>query len=81
MEMNKKNFREIAHYVIGLLVILGVIYIVRQLFKAEIPTANRDAAMMTIGAILGWGGAVVSYYFGSSKGSSDKTESMLEKKL
>jgi len=80
MAWDRKTFREIAHYVIGLLVILGVIFIVKHLFKAEVPAGNKDAAMMTIGAVLGWGGAVVSYYFGSSKGSSDKTEAMSEKK-
>ncbi len=74
--MDKKIVREVAMYVVGLLIVLAVIFVVTKLFAADMPTANRDAIMLTIGAIIGWGTTVVGFFFGSSKGSADKSEQL-----
>jgi len=42
----------------------------------EIPGGNRDVAMVSLGIALGWAGAVVQFYFGSSEGSKAKTDIM-----
>jgi hypothetical protein len=72
----KSALRTAGAYVIAALVILAAFYIIRILFKEEIPPNNRDAVMMVVGAVMGWAGAVVNFYFGSSKGSEDKTEAL-----
>ena len=41
-----------------------------------IPTDNKDLAYMALGLALGWGTMIISYFFGSSKGSADKTDIM-----
>lgn len=60
-------------YVLGAFVLGGALAAVGMLFVFEIPTANHDATMLAFGALLGWAGSVVSYFYGSSKGSADKT--------
>ena len=63
---------EIARAGLGLLVILMCAAITAALFKFEIPDGNRDIAMVLLGVVLGWGGAVVHFVFGSSEGSKRK---------
>ncbi|ENU43301.1 hypothetical protein F985_02014 [Acinetobacter seifertii] len=36
------------------------------LFFIEMPDKNRDLINVALGAILGWSGTVVAFYFGSS---------------
>ena len=45
-----------------------------------IPMENKDLAYMGLGLAFGWGTMIVSYFFGSSKSSSDKSET-IDKKL
>lgn len=40
----------------------------------EIPAPNKDLAYMGLGLAFGWGTMIVSYFFGSSKSSSDKND-------
>jgi hypothetical protein len=68
--------REIYMYVLGAIVVIGFFIIVRVVFKIEMPTANREIALILVGVLASKFGDVVSYFFGSSKGSSDKTEIM-----
>ncbi len=40
----------------------------------EVPASNRDALMVALGVILGLSKDVYGFFFGSSKGSEDKTD-------
>jgi hypothetical protein len=68
------TLKEIYMYLLGAFVVGCAVATVGLLVFFAIPTANHDAIMLAIGALLGWAGGVVSYFFGSSKSSSDKTE-------
>ena len=51
---------------VGMLALVGGLLALAGLYIAEIPTGNRDALMLALGLVLGWGGQVVGYEFGSS---------------
>lgn len=42
------------------------------LFFIPVPTANASAVNLVLGTVLGWGGAAMTFYFGSSKSSAAK---------
>lgn len=71
--------REAGQYAIATLVFYGLGYTMQKLFVTEIPSSNRDAFMMILGFLVAKGGTVVDWFFGSSKGSADKTEALAEK--
>lgn len=48
-------------------------YALYALTKLVVPETNRDALMVALGVILGLSKDVFSFFFGSSKGSEDKT--------
>jgi len=48
---------------VGVLSILGLFFI-------DIPDKNRDLINIALGTVIGWGGSVVSFYFGNI----DKTQ-------
>lgn len=70
----KRMTREVWQTVVGVLVVSAVIFILQRLFMGAIPPENKDAVMLVIGNVLTWGGIVVGYWFGSSKGSADKSD-------
>lgn len=62
------------------LVAMGLaVGIIAGLFFMEIPSGNREAAMLALGIVLGWGGTVVSWRFGSSHGSDRKTNMLADR--
>lgn len=66
-------------YVLGFAVIGGGFALVAALILWSVPSTNRDAVMLAIGVVLGWGSSVVAFEFGSSpserKASSVAAES------
>lgn len=60
--------REGAAYraVIGLVAIVGGLLGLAALYFVPVPPGNRDALMLALGLVLGWGSNVMSYEFGSS---------------
>lgn len=75
----KKLGREIGLYIIGVVVIAGTLWTLGSLFNKEVPFGNKDALMMILGVLVAKFGTVVDYFFGSSKGSADKTDALAEK--
>lgn len=67
----------------GLMIACGVVILVLLAFityaAVFIPLANPHMVDILFGNIMGLAGMVASYYFGSSKGSVDKTKIMADK--
>lgn len=53
-------------WVVGLIPLLASVIIIGLLFFVAIPSGNKDTLLPLAGVFFGWGGAVVSYEFGSS---------------
>lgn len=53
-------------YGLGIAVVMGGFALVAALIGWSVPSANRDAVMLAIGVVLGWGSSVVAFEFGSS---------------
>ncbi len=70
----KRLGREIGLYVIAGLVVGGLIWCTSRLFGSEIPAANRDMVVSVTTFLLAKASTIVDYFFGSSKGSADKTD-------
>lgn len=63
--------KEIYMYALGAIVTIGFFAITIYLIYSG---KYNDAVMLIIGALIGAFTTVVGYFFGSSKGSADKTE-------
>lgn len=59
---------------LGALIVLAFFALNYLLMIIPIPTTNKDAVLLTIGAMIGAFTMIVSYYFGSSLGSKNKDE-------
>lgn len=70
--------KEIYMYAMGGVIVAGFFVLLGMLIYEAIPPTNENILSIAIGALIGFAGAVVTYFFGSSKGSADKNE-MLKK--
>lgn len=68
----------IFFYSLGALIVLGFFFTLGYICRNEVPTGNKDLLNITVGALIGCFTSVVAYFFGSSKGSSDKSETLNE---
>lgn len=66
--------REVFMYALGSLIVLLICGLCYVVFTIEMPDANHDIGLMLIGALVGQFIQVVNYFYGSSKGSSDKND-------
>lgn len=53
---------------VGVLSIIGLFFI-------DIPEKNRDLINIALGTVIGWGGSVISFYFGDTDSSRKDGES------
>lgn len=53
-------------YVVGLIAVIGGIAGLVGLYFVEVPAGNRDAVVLALGIVLGWGSSVVNGEWGSS---------------
>jgi len=58
----------VYRHAVGLLVIVGGMALIAAMFFFPVPASNKSVLYMSIGLVLGWGGAVMNYEFGSSNG-------------
>jgi hypothetical protein len=63
-------------YILGAFISLGFFLAIYLVIVWAIPEANKDASMLLLGVLGAKFSDVVSYFFGSSKGSADKTAIM-----
>jgi predicted permease len=75
-----KDYKDIAMYVLGALIVGGFFFILYVVFSKALPEDNREIGLLVIGALIAKFGDVVNYFYGSSKGSAEKNE-LLHKKL
>lgn len=67
--------------IVGLLALTGGIVGLLALFFVEVPAGNRDALMLGLGAILGWGASVINYEFGGSTAGRKAAEAGIKRDL
>lgn len=64
----------VFQYGLGGLIVIGFFGLLISLVHSQIPDANKDLLNLVVGALIGSFATVVGYFFGSSKGSAEKTE-------
>lgn len=75
----KKN--EIAIFILAGSLIAGIFIMLGVLIFKEIPEANKELIYVVVGALVATLSSIISYFFGSSKGSTEKNEVIKEKLL
>lgn len=63
---------------LAILITIGFFSVLGLMIFKELPQQGRDALMIMLGTLGTAWGAVVAFYFGSSKGSADKTQAMMQ---
>ena len=53
--------------------------ILAALIAFPIPDGNSEPLLLALGLVLGWGGTVFGFYFGTSESSSQKTELLADR--
>lgn len=70
--MEKSLWQQIFQYCLAGIVAVGVYWITYLLIFREAPETNKDALLIVLGVLAAGFTQVISYFFGSSKGSHDK---------
>lgn len=70
----KLNFKELFQYCLGGMIVIGFFTLIVVLIYKGIPPDNKDTFTLLIGALIGSFTSIVGYFFGSSLGSSKKTD-------
>ena len=79
--MESKNKKDIAIYILAGLIVIGFFALLTLLLFRTLPEDSSGVIFMLFGALSAAFGAVVQYFFGSSKGSADKTELIVNKQV
>jgi len=69
-----KEAKDRFMFALGALVMTSFFIILGLLIFVPMPENNKDVLYLIIGALIGFAGSVVNYFYGSSKGSADKNE-------
>jgi len=56
-----------VRFLIATITIVAGVLLVGTLFFVPIPNANEKLIGVTVGAVMGWGGYAISYYFRSQE--------------
>lgn len=60
-------------HLVGGFVLFAFVAALAALFVVPVPEGNRETIMILIGYLAGYAGAVVTFHYGSSQGSKDKS--------
>lgn len=67
--------KEIIQIIFSIIILLATLFWFGMLFYIKVPEENKTLIDMAAGVFLGSGWTqILNWWFGSSKGSSDKTE-------
>ena len=69
-----EKLKEMYMYLLGAFIVGGFFVLLYFLVYQSIPSENKDILNIVVGALIGSFTTVVGYFYGSSKGSSDKNE-------
>lgn len=72
--------KDIPMLVLAGTIVVGFFTLLYLLVYQSIPAENKDILNIVVGALIASFTAVVGYYFGSSKGSSDKNDILHQQK-
>jgi hypothetical protein len=72
--------KDIFQYLLGAVIVIGFFVLMIALVYKEIPGQNKDLLNLVIGALIGSFVTIVSYFYGSSKGSAEKNALLPEKR-
>lgn len=70
----KNTWKDWFMMALAIVIVLGVLTDIIILMKWTVPGENKDALYLILGALISGFTTVVSYFYGSSKGSSEKNE-------
>lgn len=76
VELAKAGQRDYFQYVVGSVALVVFTFLVYFLAYKEPPESNRELFIHLLGIVEGVSISIFTYYFGSSKGSKDKSEMM-----
>lgn len=74
------KYKEIFQYILGALIVAGFFALLILLVLSAVPSENKDLLNLVVGALIGSFSGIVSYFFGSSLGSSKKDELLKNEK-
>ena len=74
VHVTSKNLKDVFQYLLATTIVVSILLLLDKVFNTVIPPANKDIALLVIGALVAKFGDVVAYFFNSTKGSADKTE-------
>jgi heme O synthase-like polyprenyltransferase len=69
-----RNVKDIFQYILGALIVIGFFVLLIVLVYSEIPEKNNEILNLVVGSLIGSFATVVGYFYGSSKGSSEKND-------
>ena len=64
--------KEIFQYILGGMIVAGFFALLILLILSAVPTENKDLLNLVVGTLIGSFSGIVSYFFGSSLGSSKR---------
>jgi len=67
---------KIFMYALGALIVIGFFASIILFAQIGVPEQNKDLLNIVLGSLIAAFATVVGYFYGSSKGSQDKTEMM-----
>jgi uncharacterized membrane protein len=66
--------KDVFQYALGALIVIGFFGLLSILVYKGVPEVNKDILNIVVGALIGSFTSIVGYFYGSSKGSSDKND-------
>jgi drug/metabolite transporter (DMT)-like permease len=71
-----KTIKEIFQFALGAIIVIGFFLLLYLLVKSQVPEANKDLLNLVVGALIGSFATIVGYFYGSSKSSAAKDETI-----